>query len=105
MLLDLGLPHPVDGFRVLESLRKEGYDLPVAVVTGYCDAEVRIRSFRLGADQFLVKPELDELLACAEGTQSNRVRRTSGGHGAVRMLIPERSQQMISVPQPLELVI
>src|SRR5215216_1893412 len=55
IVLDLTLPG-VDGFRVLESIRKNGYTLPVMILTAKGDELDKVRGLRLGADDYLTKP-------------------------------------------------
>lgn len=63
VILDLMLPQ-MSGYAVLERLRKQGIQVPVLVLSARTLPEDRIRSFELGADQYLTKPfELAELLA------------------------------------------
>lgn len=63
ILLDLMLPH-VDGFTVLRTLREEGHDVAVLVLSARGAETDRLRGFRLGADDYVVKPfSLPELLA------------------------------------------
>jgi DNA-binding response OmpR family regulator len=63
ILLDLMLPEP-DGFRVLETLRTEGVDTPVLVLTARGDEADKVRGLRNGADDYVTKPfALRELLA------------------------------------------
>ena len=63
ILLDLMLP-ALDGFRVLETLRQEGVDTPVLVLTARGDEADKVRGLRDGADDYVTKPfALRELLA------------------------------------------
>ena len=58
VLLDLFMPEP-DGFTILKALRQEepaGDFLPVLVLTGYDNAETRIKAMAAGANDFLGKP-------------------------------------------------
>lgn len=62
LLLDLMLPG-LDGYRVLERLRGEGFNAPVLILSARGEEMDRIRGFRAGADQYLTKPfGLQELL-------------------------------------------
>src|SRR3954453_22364602 len=62
VVLDLMLPK-VDGWRVLERLRK-GKKTPVLILTARDAVADRVRGLDLGADDYLVKPfELSELFA------------------------------------------
>jgi DNA-binding response OmpR family regulator len=63
MILDLMLPG-VDGYAVLRTLRDEGRDVPVLILSARGAETDRLRGFRLGADDYVVKPfSLPELLA------------------------------------------
>ncbi len=76
MLLDLGLPSR-GGLAVLQSLRGDGNNLPVIIVTARDGIDDRIRGLDLGADDYLVKPfETAELLA-----RLRAVARRKGGQG------------------------
>ena len=66
VLLDLMLPG-VDGFRVLRTLRDEGDDVPVLILTARGEETDKVRGLRLGADDYVTKPfGLLELLARVE---------------------------------------
>jgi two-component system, OmpR family, response regulator len=63
VLLDLVL-REMSSFDVLKVLHAECPDLPVIVLSGHSDLDTKIRSFELGASDFLEKPfSLDELIA------------------------------------------
>jgi DNA-binding response OmpR family regulator len=63
IVLDLMLPG-LDGFRLLETLRHEGVDTPVLVLTARGDETDKVRGLRTGADDYVTKPfALRELLA------------------------------------------
>src|SRR5712671_473738 len=66
IILDLNLPG-MNGFRVCEQLRLETSTraIPIIVVSGsWKDAQDRIRSIEIGADDFLTKPfDSQELMA------------------------------------------
>lgn len=55
VLLDLGLPIR-DGFSVLQELRALDPTLPVIVLTADADLDATVRSFDLGADDYVIKP-------------------------------------------------
>lgn len=62
LVLDLGLPAS-DGFDVLRRIRERD-KTPVLVLTGRTETRDRLRTFGLGADDFLAKPfEFRELVA------------------------------------------
>jgi DNA-binding response OmpR family regulator len=63
IVLDIMLPG-MDGFQILERLRKSGNDTPVLCLTARGTLEDRLKGLHTGADDYLVKPfELRELLA------------------------------------------
>jgi len=63
VLLDLGLPGR-DGFDVLEKLREFDRSVPVIILTAREDLDATVRSFDLGADDYVTKPfRVAELLA------------------------------------------
>jgi two-component system copper resistance phosphate regulon response regulator CusR len=55
VVLDLLLPR-LDGLRLLTELRRERPSLPVLVLSARSDVPTRLRSFELGADDYLAKP-------------------------------------------------
>jgi DNA-binding response OmpR family regulator len=74
MILDLMLPE-MDGYRVLRTLRAEGYEQPVLILTARGEEADKVMGFRLGADDYVTKPfGLLELLARVEAL----LRRTEG---------------------------
>ncbi|MDQ2991684.1 MAG: response regulator transcription factor [Candidatus Eremiobacteraeota bacterium] len=54
-ILDVGLPG-MDGFEVARTLRREGHDLPIMMLTARSDEVDRVVGFELGADDYVVKP-------------------------------------------------
>jgi len=63
VVLDLLLPG-MDGLDLLRELRQRKPDLPVLILSARSDLETKLRGFKLGADDYLVKPfSLGELLA------------------------------------------
>lgn len=63
VILDLGLPG-IDGFEVLERVRRGGQRLPVIILTARDEVEEKVRGLDTGADDYMTKPfKLDELLA------------------------------------------
>jgi two-component system, OmpR family, alkaline phosphatase synthesis response regulator PhoP len=66
MILDLTLPG-MEGYRVLRTLREEGYTIPVLILSARGEETDKVRGFRLGADDYVTKPfSLLELLARVE---------------------------------------
>ena len=63
MILDVMLPG-LDGWSVLQTLRRAGREFPVLFLTARDQVEDRVRGLELGADDYLVKPfAFSELLA------------------------------------------
>ncbi len=66
VILDLMLPQ-IDGFEVLETLRDDGLDMPVLILSARGEEIDKVRGLRLGADDYVTKPfGLMELLARVE---------------------------------------
>lgn len=55
IILDLTLPE-LDGFQVLQAIRREGNDVPVIILTARGEEADKVRGFRLDADQYVTKP-------------------------------------------------
>jgi DNA-binding response OmpR family regulator len=63
IILDLMLPG-MDGYRVLRTLREEGVDTPVLILSARGEETDKVLGFHLGADDYVAKPfGLLELLA------------------------------------------
>jgi DNA-binding response OmpR family regulator len=63
MILDIGLPG-MDGFHVLEEVRRRGQRLPVIVLTARDEVEDKVAGLEGGADDYVTKPfRFEELLA------------------------------------------
>jgi DNA-binding response OmpR family regulator len=58
IILDLGLPTPSDGFRVIEHLKAASHlqAIPILVVSGLDPHTVKERALRFGASAYLLKP-------------------------------------------------
>jgi DNA-binding response OmpR family regulator len=75
IILDLMLPG-LDGYRVLQHLRKSGNTTPVLILTARGEESDKVLGFRLGADDYVTKPfGVLELLARVEAI----LRRVGGG--------------------------
>ncbi|HNX25548.1 MAG TPA: fused response regulator/phosphatase [Spirochaetota bacterium] len=62
IILDMHMPN-MNGLDVLRHIRKnELTNKPVLMVSGYHDADLRIESYRLGAYDFITKPEQTEVM-------------------------------------------
>ena len=63
VILDLMLPG-MNGYQVLESIRKAKHEMPVLILTARGEEADKVVGFRLGADDYVTKPfGLSELLA------------------------------------------
>jgi DNA-binding response OmpR family regulator len=63
MVLDVGLPG-LDGFSLLEAVRREGNSIAVIVLTARDSARDVVKGLEIGANDYMVKPfRFDELLA------------------------------------------
>ena len=63
VVLDVMLPG-IDGWQVLQGIRRAGKEIPVLFLTARDDVDDRVKGLELGADDYLVKPfAFSELLA------------------------------------------
>jgi DNA-binding response OmpR family regulator len=63
VVLDLQLPR-LDGLRLLDELHRVRPELPVLILSARTDLPTKLRSFQLGANDYLSKPfSFDELVA------------------------------------------
>ena len=82
VILDLMLPG-LDGFRVLKTLREDGLDMPVLILTARGEEADKVRGLRVGADDYVTKPVgLMELLARVEVLLRRRGRGGRDGSAA-----------------------
>lgn len=105
IITDVNMPK-VDGFELLDRLRKSGNETPVIVLTARTDKQDLTTGFRAGADDYLVKPfVLQELIL-----RVNAVLRRSGGLedasnilecGPIKIIDDERSVELDGVPVEL----
>ena len=78
IVLDLMLPG-IDGFEVLELLRKRELDVPVLILSARGQVADKLAGFRLGADDYVTKPfQLPELVARVERMLRRRRRERAG---------------------------
>ena len=63
LVLDINMPD-IDGVAVTERLRRDGYDLPICILSARDEIPDRVAGLEAGADDYLVKPfALPELVA------------------------------------------
>lgn len=71
ILLDIFLGH-ANGLDILEQLRKQGYTMPVIIMTAFSDIKMAVRAMKLGAEDFIVKPlDLEQLEVAVERALKN----------------------------------
>jgi len=77
VILDLGLPG-ISGQELLSSLRKDGHDIPVLILTARDTVDQRVAGLDAGADDYMTKPfDLDELSARLRALLRRRSGRTA----------------------------
>jgi len=88
IIIDVGLPG-MDGFQVTERIRSRS-DAPIIILTGHTETTTKLRGFRMGADDYVVKPfNSDELEARVRAVMRRtratapRGSETAGGHQIV----------------------
>ena len=87
VILDLMIPRP-DGFQVLQTLREEGNDVPIILLTARGEEADKVRGLRLGADDYVTKPfGLLELLARVDAVR-RRMRLTDSAPAAAPRPLP-----------------
>lgn len=73
VILDLMLPK-LDGLQVLRTMRSDGFDTPVLILSARGDDVDKLRGFRTGGDDYVTKPfSVAELLARVEALARRRV--------------------------------
>lgn len=76
IILDIMLPY-MNGYEVLQNLRKKNISTPVIMLTAKDGIDNKIQGFKVGADDYMVKPfHREELLLRLEAV----VRRTGGNY-------------------------
>src|SRR5690348_14361417 len=86
IILDLMLPG-MDGYRVLRTLRDDGIDIPVLILSARGEETDKVLGFHLGADDYVAKPfGLLELLARVDAL----LRRAATGPGKNKLSAPVR---------------
>jgi DNA-binding response OmpR family regulator len=83
IILDLMIPKP-DGYQILRTIREEGVETPVIILTARDGEDDKVRGFRLGADDYVTKPfGLLELLARVDAMRRRaRLPGAGGNHRA-----------------------
>lgn len=55
ILLDINLPD-FDGFEILKFLNKNKINIPAIVISAYSNKDLKLQAFKLGANDYMVKP-------------------------------------------------
>lgn len=77
IILDIMMP-VMNGYEMLAELRKEKIITPVLILTAKDGLDDKLKGFKIGADDYIVKPfNKDELLARIDAI----IRRTTGNYG------------------------
>ncbi|HKY31165.1 MAG TPA: sigma-54 dependent transcriptional regulator [Candidatus Polarisedimenticolia bacterium] len=99
VILDIKMPE-MDGLEVLETMRRQGMEMPVIVVSGHGDIETAVRATKLGAFNFIEKPFGEErvLVEIRNALEQRRLR------GKAAVLEREHEQQfaMIGDSRPMK---
>jgi len=91
VILDLMLPG-MSGYSVCESLRNNGHELPVLILSARTLSEDRTRGFNVGADQYLTKPfDLDEFLSRVKKSAEKKVASPNSKFGCCNTLSTTRT--------------
>src|SRR5881394_416059 len=85
VILDLMLPG-MDGYRVLRSLRDDGLEMPVLILTARGQEADKVLGFRLGADDYVTKPcgVLELLARVGALLRRSRIAERAGADGIER---------------------
>lgn len=96
VVLDLMLPG-MSGYAVCEALRGAGDDVPVLILSARTLREDRIRSFDVGADQYMTKPfDLDEFLSRVKNLLAMHILRRNGAPPATTFAFGEATVDFAS---------
>jgi two-component system response regulator MtrA len=118
VILDLMLPG-LDGYRVLRAMRESGLDMPVLFLTARGEEADKVLGFRLGADDYVVKPcgvlellaRVGALLRRARASESNGAARSPiEAFGTVQVNVASRAvtrggKPVALTPKELDLLI
>ena len=93
IIMDRMLPGDVDGLAIIEALRKTGNKTPILILSALSDVEERIRGFKAGSDDYLVKPfAFGELLARVDAL----LRRTQEKRDETTLTVGDLSMDLLT---------
>ncbi len=102
LILDINLPR-LNGLTLCESLRDQGIDIPVLMLTAKDQLADKLAGFAAGADDYLVKPfDLQELVArikALSGRRSSQVKRLQ----VADLILDLQQKTVIRNNQPIKL--
>lgn len=106
MILDLMLPG-LDGWKLCETVRQEGYSLPIIVVSARTSEFDKVQVLSLGADDYLTKPfGMGELVARVQANLRRASRSEVAPQGIVEagpLVVDPDRKEAFSRDEPLEL--
>ena len=91
-IVDIMLP-ALDGFALIESLRRQGLTMPVIILSAKRSVDDRLRGLRVGGDDYLTKPfSMAELVARVQAV----LRRTSRGSEPTQLEVGDLRIDLLS---------
>jgi len=105
MILDVMLPG-MNGLDLLQTLRCEGSQVPVLMLTAMGSLEDKVAGLRLGADDYLTKPfAFDELVARLEALRrrAREIRPRSSGLQVADLTLDRERMRVTRAGEPISL--
>jgi len=108
IILDLMLPG-FDGYRVLRTLRSDGVETPILILTARGEEADKVRGFRMGADDYVTKPfgaselvaRVDALLRRSRLSMGRAASQLTDSFGDVEINRAARTVKRGEAPVPL----
>lgn len=98
VLLDVNMPG-LSGLDFLKMMRKEGFETPVILMTGYPSLELTVEALRYGATDFLIKPftveQLKEALERLKRLQKEKERHDDEYEELLKLLKKKTQEQTL----------
>jgi two-component system response regulator PrrA len=103
LVLDVSMPG-IDGIQVCRTLRAQGSDLPVLVLSALDEVADRVAGLQAGADDYLVKPfALEELVLRLDALLRRRPPRPDGQVRACGLVLDPAARTATRDGEPLDL--